>query len=120
AVEMDYTRRQSLIMFIFMMVELAIAAAEAFFAPEDAAERVATTRTIMQTVLRSALFKTAVRSTAIQMLFMPGSALLAQPSQMADGIRSGLNWGEIGKQALYGLSVAALSTIAGPLIGKAG
>ncbi|MEV0128432.1 toxin glutamine deamidase domain-containing protein [Dactylosporangium sp. NPDC050688] len=118
-VEMDYLNRQALIMFIFMMVELAIAAAEAFFAPWDAVARVATTRTIIQTVLRSNLLRIAARSTAMQMLFMPGSSLLAQLSQMADHIRDGIDWGVVGKQALYGLSVAALSTIAGPLIGKA-
>lgn len=118
-VEMDYLNRQALIMFIFMMVELAVAAAEAFFAPWDAVARVATTRTIIQTVLRSNLLRIAARSTAMQMLFMPGSSLLAQLSQMADHIRDGIDWGVVGKQALYGLSVAALSTIAGPLIGKA-
>ncbi|GAB3156686.1 hypothetical protein GCM10027290_54940 [Micromonospora sonneratiae] len=118
-VEMDYLERQALIMFIFMMIELAIAAAEAFFAPVDAAQRVATTRTIIQTVLRSSITKAAVRSTAIQMLFMPGSSLLAQLWQMADGLISEVNWAVVGKQALYGLAVAAISTVAGPALNRA-
>ncbi|MFI0793779.1 hypothetical protein ACH4OY_13965 [Micromonospora rubida] len=118
AVEMDYLKRQTVIMFSFMMAELAIAAVEAFFSPASAAARVVTTRSIIQTVLRSSLVRIAARSTAMQMLFMPGSALLAQLSQMADGIRSGLDWAVIGKQALYGLSVAALSTAAMPLFAR--
>ncbi|MGC4815842.1 hypothetical protein ACLQ29_35580, partial [Micromonospora sp. DT228] len=57
AIEMDYFRRQSLIMFVFMQTELAIAAVEAFFSPATAAARVVATRSIIQTVLRSSLVR---------------------------------------------------------------
>ncbi|MFI2652667.1 hypothetical protein ACH494_34205, partial [Micromonospora fulviviridis] len=116
--QMELTDRQALVMFIFMMTELAVAFAMAFFLPVEAAAHIVKTRTIIQTILRSSIMRSAASSTAIQMLFMPGSSLLAQISMLADGLMPGIDWAQVGKQALYGLAVAGVTTAAAPALGR--
>ncbi|MEH1017963.1 hypothetical protein V6U90_33520, partial [Micromonospora sp. CPCC 206060] len=116
--ETEAGKRTAAAMFAFMMAEFAVAAAMWFWNPVGAAAHVAQTRTIIQAILRSALVRSAASSTAMQMLFMPGSALLAQVSMMTDGLQSGVNWAVIGKQAAYAGAVAFLSTVAGPALGR--
>ncbi|SCL28095.1 toxin glutamine deamidase domain-containing protein [Micromonospora inyonensis] len=116
--QMELTDRQALVMFVFMMTELAVAFAMAFFLPVEAAAHIVKTRTIIQTILRSSMVRAAASSTAIQMLFMPGSSLLAQISMLADGLMPGVDWAQVGKQALYGLAVAGVTTAAGPALGR--
>ncbi|WP_145776258.1 hypothetical protein [Micromonospora olivasterospora] len=116
--QMELTDRQALVMFVFMMTELAVAFAMAFFLPVEAAAHIVKVRTIIQTILRSSMVRAAASSTAIQMLFVPGSSLLAQISMLADGLMSGVDWGQVGKQALYGLAVAGVSTAAGPALAR--
>ncbi|TWJ27442.1 hypothetical protein JD81_00931 [Micromonospora sagamiensis] len=116
--QMELTDRQALVMFIFMMTELAVAFAMAFFLPVEAAAHIVKTRTIIQTILRSSMVRAAASSTAIQMLFMPGSSLLAQITMVADGLMPGVDWAQVGKQALYGLAVAGVTTAAGPAMGR--
>ncbi|WP_091453543.1 hypothetical protein [Micromonospora inyonensis] len=116
--QMELTDRQALVMFVFMMTELAVAFAMAFVLPVEAAAHIVKVRTIIQTILRSSMVRAAASSTAIQMLFMPGSSLLAQISMLADGLVPGVDWGQVGKQALYGLAVAGVTTAAGPALGR--
>ncbi|WP_091644223.1 hypothetical protein [Micromonospora pallida] len=116
--QMELTDRQALVMFIFMMTELAVAFAMAFFLPVEAAAHIVKTRTIIQTILRSSMVRAAASSTAIQMLFMPGSSLLAQISMLADGLMPGIDWAQVGKQALYGLAVAGVTTAASPALAR--
>ncbi|WP_091462984.1 hypothetical protein [Micromonospora inyonensis] len=116
--QMELTDRQALVMFIFMMTELAVAFAMAFVLPVEAAAHIVKTRTIIQTILRSSMVRAAASSTAIQMLFMPGSSLLAQISMLADGLVPGVDWAQVGKQALYGLAVAGVTTAAGPALAR--
>ncbi|TWH70930.1 hypothetical protein JD77_05955 [Micromonospora olivasterospora] len=117
--ETENGKRTAVAMFAFMQAEFAVAAAMWFWNPVGAAAHVAQTRMIIQVVLRSALVRSAASSTAMQMLFMPGSALLAQVSMMTDGLQSGVNWSAVGKQAAYAGAVAFLSTVGGPALGKA-
>ncbi|WP_344750514.1 hypothetical protein, partial [Micromonospora olivasterospora] len=117
--ETETGKRTTVAMFSFMQAEFAAAAAMWWWNPVGAATHVAQTRTIIQVVLRSALVRSAASSTAMQMLTMPGSALLAEVSMMTDGLQSGVNWSAVGKQAAYAGAVAFLSTAGGPALGKA-
>ncbi|MFG1955038.1 hypothetical protein [Micromonospora sp. NPDC048830] len=116
--ETETGKRTAVAMFSFMQAEFAAAAAMWFWNPVGAAAHVAQTRSIIQAVLRSAAVRSAASGTAVQMLFMPGSALLAEVSMMTDGLQSGVNWSAVGKQAAFAGSVAFLSTVAGPAMGK--
>ncbi|MEO3779509.1 hypothetical protein ABGB16_22240, partial [Micromonospora sp. B11E3] len=116
--ETETGKRTAVAMFSFMQAEFAVAAAMWFWNPVGAAAHVAQTRSIIQAVLRSALVRSAASGTAVQMLFMPGSALLAEVSMMTDGLQSGVNWAAVGKQAAFAGAVAFLSTVAGPALGK--
>ncbi|MEO3780799.1 hypothetical protein ABGB16_29100, partial [Micromonospora sp. B11E3] len=116
--ETEKGKRLAVAMFSFMQAEFAVAFAMWFWNPVGAAAHVAQTRSIIQAILRSALVRSAASSTAMQMLFMPGSALLAEVSMMTDGLQSGVNWSAVGKQAAYAGAVAFLSTVAGPALGK--
>ncbi|WP_344571311.1 hypothetical protein, partial [Streptomyces caniferus] len=89
-----------------------------FWNPVGAAAHLAQARTIIQVVLRSALVRSAASSTAMQMLFMPGSALLAEVSMMTDGLQPGVNWSTVGKQAAFAGAAAFLGTVGGPALGK--
>ncbi|MFF5075330.1 hypothetical protein ACFY2R_30140, partial [Micromonospora olivasterospora] len=117
--ETETGKRTTVAMFSFMQAEFAAAAAMWWWNPVGAAAHLAQARTIIQVVLRSALVRSAASSTAMQMLTMPGSALLAQVSMMTDGLQSGVNWSAVGKQAAYAGAVAFLSTVGGPALGKA-
>ncbi|WP_344750688.1 hypothetical protein, partial [Micromonospora olivasterospora] len=117
--ETEAGKRTALAMFSFMQAEFAAAAAMWWWNPVGAAAHLAEARTIIQVVLRSALVRSAASGTAMQMLTMPGSALLAQVSMMTDGLQSGVNWSAVGKQAAYAGAVAFLSTAGGPALGKA-
>ncbi|MFF5074898.1 hypothetical protein ACFY2R_27805, partial [Micromonospora olivasterospora] len=117
--ETETGKRTTVAMFSFMQAEFAAAAAMWFWNPVGAMAHLAEARTVIQVVLRSALVRSAASGTAMQMLFMPGSALLAQVSMMTDGLQSGVNWSAVGKQAAYAGAVALLSTVGGPALGKA-
>ncbi|MEO3778282.1 hypothetical protein ABGB16_15820, partial [Micromonospora sp. B11E3] len=116
--ETEKGKRLAVAMFSFMQAEFAVAAAMWFWNPVGAAAHVAQTRSVIQAVLRSALVRSAASGTAMQMLFMPGSALLAEVSMMTDGLQSGVNWSAVGQQAAFAGAVAFLGTVAGPALGK--
>ncbi|WP_145772490.1 hypothetical protein [Micromonospora olivasterospora] len=118
-VETEVGKRTALAMFNFMIAEFAVAAAMWFWNPVGAAAHVAQTRTIIQAILRSALVRSAASGTAMQMLFMPGSALLAEVSMMTDGLQPGVNWSTVGKQAAFAGAAAFLGTVGGPALGRA-
>ncbi|TWH65232.1 hypothetical protein JD77_00167 [Micromonospora olivasterospora] len=117
-VETEVGKRTALAMFNFMIAEFAVAAAMWFWNPVGAAAHIAQTRTIIQAILRSALVRSAASGTAMQMLFMPGSALLAEVSMMTDGLQPGVNWSAVGKQAAFAGAVAFLTTVGGPALGR--
>ncbi|MCK9897019.1 hypothetical protein MXD60_20880, partial [Frankia sp. AgB32] len=113
--QMDYTRKQGFVMFIFMQIQLAIAAIEAAFgAPEEAAARIIATRTLMQRVLSLSTAKTAAHILGMQMLFMPGSSLIAQAWQILEGRRGGFDAGELAHMVKYGLAATASSLLGLP------
>ncbi|WP_211372655.1 hypothetical protein [Micromonospora olivasterospora] len=117
-VETEVGKRTALAMFNFMIAEFAVAAAMWFWNPVGAAAHIAQTRTIIQAILRSALVRSAASGTAMQMLFMPGSALLAEVSMMTGGLQPGVNWSTVGKQAAFAGAAAFLGTVGGPALGK--
>ncbi|MBE3202279.1 hypothetical protein [Parafrankia sp. CH37] len=115
ALRMDLTRKQGEVMFYFMQIQLAIAAIEAAFGGGPAAaERIATTRTIIQMVLSREFALTTTKITGMQMLFMPGSSIIAQIWQILEGKRGDLDGGEVWHMIKYGLAAAASSVVAVP------
>ncbi|MGF7239058.1 MAG: hypothetical protein ACQSGP_29505, partial [Frankia sp.] len=115
ALQADLNRKQGFVMFIFMQIQLAIAMIEAAFGDEaDAAARIIETRAFIQRVLSLATAKMAAKITGMQMLFMPGSSIVAQAWQIVAGKRGGMDVGEIGHMVEYGLAAAASSLFALP------
>ncbi|WP_026311050.1 hypothetical protein [Parafrankia elaeagni] len=119
ALEMDYMRTQGITMFAFMMAQILEALAEGFFGIGIAIALAEYYRWYLRTVLIFLASRVELRVLLMQMLFMPGSSLIAMIDQIVDGRRKGVDTKELGRMTLHALVGTATTLVSLPFMSKA-